>query len=356
MIAEDGTLTEPPSGLTALRSLHFQNDNKILMFNDGVERRYSDGSPDDSFSFINGEDVPFEIPFITCSREFGGKLYIGGIFANFYGYSSPGLIALNKDGSVYRAFDALPASSSVTCIGFQFDGKIVVGGYFPMEGYANAKHVLRLNTDGSLDTEFNLKLLANHDTWNTADIAVDPFDRIYVTGYNAGSQTHSIIRVSADGTSDNSFQGGSFSFDSPGITDNLITLLPDNTVMVGGNFAAYKGTAVTALAHIDESGNLISLPDATFGRGTSITFMEYAAGSLYMTGYFVRNDYKAVSAIARVFFEDVGSVPANPAELSADYAAPKVTLTWDDKSNNETFTFCKELQLTMKPALNRSIR
>lgn len=337
IIAEDGSVTEAPSGLTGLNHLGFQNDNKILMFNNSVERRYSDGSADNSFSFTHGGDIPFEVPSTSCFREFNEKLYIAGQFANFYGHNSRSLIALNKDGAIDKTYDALPPGSSVTSMAFQSDGKIVLAGYFPMEGYTDATHVIRLNTDGSLDAEFNARLLANPDAKNTHDIAVDAYDRIYVTGYNTSSVKYSITRVNADGTSDDSFNGGAFTYDSPSITHNLITLLPDNTLMVGGNFAGYKGTAIRSLAHLDQNGDLLPLSNVQFGRGTTVTLMEYAAGSLYMTGYFVRSDYKAVSAIAKVFFENVSIPPGKPVGLSSTYSAPKVTLTWNDKSNNENF-------------------
>jgi uncharacterized delta-60 repeat protein len=232
-------------------------------------------------------------------------------------------------------YNSLPESSQVDKVLIQSNGKAVVSGYIPLRE-DDPRAVIRINADGSLDETFNTNAyLANVAASRVDDIAMDVYDRIYVTGYSASSYSYGVIRLNPDGTLDQTFTIGAVSYDPVGfnglgITPNLLQILPDSTLMLAGNFAAYNGVEARSVVHIDDLGDVIPMAGVQFGRGSSITFMGYTAGSLFLRGYFINPDYTEVSAVARIYFEEAGTAPEQPVSVKVTAHGNGVKLMWDE--------------------------
>jgi uncharacterized delta-60 repeat protein len=249
--------------------------------------------------------------------------------------AAAGLIWDAEGENFPNLYNSLPQNSQVDKMLAQSDGKVVVSGYIPLR-QDDPRPVIRINADGTLDESFNANAYqANVAATMAEDIAIDVYDRIYVSGYSMSSNSHGVIRLNSDGTLDQTFNIGAVSYDPVGfnglgITPTLLQVLPDNTLMLAGNFAAYNGVEARSVVHIDDLGDVIPMPGVQFGRGTSITFMGYAAGSLYLRGYFINPEFTEISAVARIYFEDAGTAPEQPVSLEAAVYGNGVKLTWDE--------------------------
>jgi uncharacterized delta-60 repeat protein len=198
----------------------------------GVARLNSDGSIDPTFN-SGGPDSMNRLKII---RDGSGKIYIGGTFESFAGFSRPGLVRLNPDGAVdttfvpatgSAAFD-LDSSGRVVVINqtsvtrLNADGsvdgtfsapiipgsdmkiiglaenKLMVGGRFQLSGGPIGSYLIRLNPNGSIDTGFAAALSPND---SIREFFLDPGGKFLLSGSEFG-----IIRLNPDGSRDQSFQ------------------------------------------------------------------------------------------------------------------------------------------------------
>jgi uncharacterized delta-60 repeat protein len=331
---ESGNISAAPEA-NIVAVVLIQRDGKRIDYNARV-RWNPDGTLDPSFS-ITHTGSPALPPMPGILKEFGGKIYLAGYQAG------PIVLILNQNGSVHRIIDTLPGGSQISAMEIQSNGKVVLTGYIPIPGRDDAFVVIRLNPDGTLDESFNTNsYLGNIAASGVDDIAVDAYDRIYVSGYSSASYSFGLIRLNPDGTLDGSFNARAIGYDPAGfnglgITTNLLEILPDNTVVLAGSFATYNGTNARSVVHINEQGEVIPMPQVAFGKRTSVTFLGYAAGSLYLRGYFINPDYTEVSAVAKIFFEESSNTPSTPPQFSGTIADSQITLSWEDKSNNELY-------------------
>jgi hypothetical protein len=103
---------------------------------------------------------------ITLKLQKDGKILVAGIAGKFNGEEFPGLVRLEKGGSIDRTFhcetterasgdpvlDAL--RRRVIGLAIQDDGRIVISGFFTKVNDVEVPHLARLNPDGSLDETF----------------------------------------------------------------------------------------------------------------------------------------------------------------------------------------------------------
>jgi uncharacterized repeat protein (TIGR01451 family)/uncharacterized delta-60 repeat protein len=188
--------------------------NRIVRLND-------DGSVDTSFDPGQGADGPvYAVAVYPTNTLNGGKILIGGSFANVRGVGRPGIARLNADGTLDATFDpGTGANDVVRAVAIQTDGRVLLGGSFTSVRSVVRNRIARLNADGSMDSTFDPGLGANDSVYT---IALQQDQRIVL--------------------------GGEFTACS-GVTRGRITrLMPDGSVDPMINFGAGANGFVAAVA------------------------------------------------------------------------------------------------------------
>src|SRR5690606_22100824 len=172
-----------------------------------------------------------------------------------------------EDGTLDTTFFAMDREAgsgfngSVEEIELQSDGKAVVAGRFTSYNGDPAPYLIRLNKDGTKDNTFNTGtgFLDSSATPQIYSLLVLPDDKILLggqfTSYN-GSSVSNIVRLNPDGTVDPSFDVG------PGLNGSVFSILlqPDGKILVGGGFTNYNGESAPHLIRLNSDGS----KDASF--------------------------------------------------------------------------------------------
>jgi uncharacterized delta-60 repeat protein len=280
----DGTVeaTFNPGADGVVYALALQADQKIVvggafsMLGDGattartnVGRLNPDGSVDTSFN-PGANDVVYALA-VQPDR----KILVGGHFTklgggngtttrNFIGRFNPG-------GALDGTFDP-GADNNVVAIAVQPDGKILVGGFFTMLAGVTRNHIGRLNSNGSLDMSFDP---GANGVVNSIVLQQD--GQILVGGSftGLGNSTGTITRnrigrLTSSGSVDMSFNPGASG------TVNVITLLPDSRIAVGGAFAGLGGGTGTTMRNnigiLNPDGSLDTFNGGASGPVLSMVF------------------------------------------------------------------------------------
>lgn len=221
----------------------------------------SDGTTDTSFVIGTG----FDSTVNTIARQSDGKIIVGGQFTNYNGTPVQSIVRLNNDGSIDSGFSIGSGfDGTVFSIAIQSDGKIVVAGVFGDYNGNFSKGIVRLNSDGTFDPTFitgsGFNGARNFYTINNISIQSD--DKVIVTGrFNGydGNTVADIIRINTDGSIDNSFlQGSGFNNET-----YSIAIQSDNKILVGGTFDNYDGNSTTNIVRINPDGTF----DPSFSTG-----------------------------------------------------------------------------------------
>lgn len=249
----DATFVPDSALANAIYAVTPLSDGKILVCGSGYypdnsynarltfARLHADGRCDTTFQMGTG----FEGPIVTPSRMIrilpNGKFFVNGAFNSYNGQERPNLVRLQADGTLDSSFDAQMSPyvlgfspyQEVMAVEHLPNGQLLVGGQFTQIGGGLRQHLARLHTDGSLDTTF----LPDG------------------SGFNARVRT--ILR------------------------------LPDDRLLVGGEFSSYRGTARNGIALLLPDGNL----DTTWqphGWSTVRALHSYPQpdGSFLLTGNF----------------------------------------------------------------------
>lgn len=260
-----GTNTLNTSGGLAL-----QADGKIILgssftsFNGSptsrIVRLNSDGTLDGGFNIGTG----FNGSVNNIKLQGDGKILVGGSFTTFDGNAHPRFTRLNSDGTADGGFTLGPAlNSAVYAIELQTDGKILIGGSFSGAGLSC---VARLEATGSHDASFN-----SGATWDCSDsdwvvdIAVRTDGKIFVSGQKyidlvSYSESVGVVLHNSDGSTDNSFNPGIIGTD----VVEAITLSPDGFLIAMGSFSWLGGESAGYIYRETTDGEI----DATFASGT----------------------------------------------------------------------------------------
>jgi uncharacterized delta-60 repeat protein len=192
-------------------------------FSSKIIRLKSNGAIDTTFSTGNGfDDVVTEI---TPTTDDSDDIYVGGNFTTYNGVNSPGIIRLNRDGTVDSEFmvgDGFAnASPNVGGVGLwtvntvieatDGTGDVYVGGNFSAYKGANARMLVRLNRDGSLDTAFSFESELSLDYVTSILPANDGSGDIYIGAYfeiiypALSSVQTGLVRMDSSGTINRTF-------------------------------------------------------------------------------------------------------------------------------------------------------
>jgi len=226
---------------------------------------------------------------------------IAGIDPSIYGLfiGADGNIWISEPSTqIYIAFTSSQFNGAIRTITKQFDGKIIVGGDFTLYGSISCNRIARLNTDGSYDSTFNITSAFNA---SVRSIVIQNDGKILVGGdftlYQASTYNY-LIRLNSSGSVDSSFVLGS----GPDNIVNIIVLQADQKILIGGQFTYYDSNSSGRIARLTSAG----FYDVNFDTGflgfnnTVYTIALQSDGSIYVGGDFTDYDNYSISKIIRL--------------------------------------------------------
>ncbi|MFN8321884.1 MAG: T9SS type A sorting domain-containing protein [Chitinophagales bacterium] len=252
-----------------VNELYIQPDGKILAtgnftnYNGGAINRLiridSVGNRDLSFAPGTGLNLSCNTIFMDNDQ----KIYVGGTFTTVDSFARIRLARLLPSGKVDQSFfNNSKLNGQIFGIGFQSDGKAILGGQFTKYNQTNTNRIARFNLDGSLDNTFQSGIGANNII---RSVVILPDDKILIggdfTNYN-GTPINRIARLNANGTLDNTFTVGT------GASASVynITVTATGKILITGSFVTYNGDSVNRLTRLNSNG----VRDNTFSSGTGL--------------------------------------------------------------------------------------
>ncbi|PYK31321.1 MAG: hypothetical protein DME57_04150 [Verrucomicrobia bacterium] len=247
--AIDANFNQVPNFNASINAVSVQADGRALVGGGfslpirSIVQVRLDGSVDTSFSLGVGANGPVH----AVAAISGGGAYLGGAFTQLSGLPALRIARLNHDGSYDQSFatDSI-TNGSVYALAVQADGKLIAAGDFVLRGSGARVNLVRFNTDGSVDGSFNPGSSVNGPVFA---MVLQPSGKLIIGGdftvYNGSSRNH-YARLQPDGSIDNAFNPGN---GADGII-YAIALLPDNNLVIGGDFHAVNGVPRNGVARI----------------------------------------------------------------------------------------------------------
>lgn len=185
--------------------------------------------------------------------------------------------AADRDYNVPTLFNPNPgANGTVLAVAVDHQGRAIVGGIFTGVNSVFRNRIARILPGGALDASFNPG--SGPDDFVTA-IAVYP-----QTSTNAGKiliggaftsydniSRNGIARLNPDGSLDRTFVVGE---GARGGIVRAIAILPDDRIMIGGDFQTYNAVYRRGIARLNADGTL----DTTFNPGNGVNGTVWALG------------------------------------------------------------------------------
>jgi uncharacterized delta-60 repeat protein len=227
-----------------------QGDGKILVAGlSGLMRFNPNGSLD--------KTLLSNAAIYSMARQNDGKMLIGGLISG----NSIGIARLNMDDTLDGSFvtgtpttDAYVGSATI-----QSDGKLLICGDFNTVHGVPRHCIARLNPDGTLDTAFGDALVTGDGTAEVKSVSLLSNGKILIGGYfnKVGGAVHTgIARLNADGTCDASFQASLLNqYNNLGWVE-VMTVQPDQKVLIGGKFLTVNGEGHTNIARLNVDGTV----------------------------------------------------------------------------------------------------
>jgi len=199
-------------------------------------------------------------------------------------------VYLLDPGERYASFTPAFFNKTVRALGFQSDGRAVIGGTIGATSgaFAGAGNIARLDRDGSVDAAFN-------DGGSGFDqevqvLLVLPDDRIVLAGdftrYN-GQSVPGLVCLQPDGALDNAFVASLGA--GPNAAVLSLAVEADGRILVGGEFSEFNGTAVLGLVRLNSDGSTADALNLPFSSDFRVIFRDIAVlpdGDLLVTGTF----------------------------------------------------------------------
>jgi uncharacterized delta-60 repeat protein len=263
-------------------SLSLQPDGKIVVGGDftsysGVSRNFiirlnTNGSIDTSFVIGTG----FDGGVYSLKILSDGKIAVGGYFGEYNGTTSPGIVLLNNDGSLFNLYIGTGFNSTPYSISETNNGNILVVGEFNRFNGTNSNYIIMLDINLSLSSYRTTNQLCVYPisgfTYN-GNLVFDSFNNqiLYSSVVTiqlqsdgkvlvGGDFTNRIIRLFPDGSIDSTFNVGS-GFNG---TVYKIKILDNGKILVGGGFTSYNGYSSRYIARLNPDGSF----DETFDIGS----------------------------------------------------------------------------------------
>jgi uncharacterized delta-60 repeat protein len=233
----------------------------------------------------------------------GSSIYVGGDLLNYNGIPRSRIARINANGGLDGLFDpGTVLNNSVLAMALRSDGGVIVGGDFTAAGGTARNKVAKLTATGSLDNTFDPGTGAGSNVWALANAMGS--GGIYMGGdmlTYAGTGCGFILRATANGAFDASFNTPSSLNASSVSTVHAMAALPDGRMLVGGDFTRYFGANHRNFIRIMPDGAL----DPSFNPGSGPYLPVRAItlqpdGRAVIGGDFFTYDGVARSRIARI--------------------------------------------------------
>lgn len=311
-----------------VRDIKLQSDGKIIVGGDftsysgssgrnRIIRLNTDGTVDTSFNVGVGANGTVR----AIGLQSDEKVIIVGNFTSYSGSAVNRIVRLNTNGTIDSSFNiGAGANAVVDSVNIQSDGKVfITGNYTSFSGSLVVDRVTRLNTDGTIDATFNVNGGANARVYSSA---IQNDGKIIIAGgfttYAGQSGLTRIIRLNTDGTRDTSFNPGA------GTTADIYTvsILPEQKILIGGNFTTYSGSNRRYIASVNSDGTLDS---SLFVDGTNTSVEKISISpdnSIFVLGSFDRLFARDVSRLFRINSDGTldSSFSANVTSTVRDFA------------------------------------
>lgn len=298
---------------TYSRGFDVQPDGKIIVvgafttFNGtaaaGVVRLDANGSVDATFAVGTGLSRIANEVATTALVLPSGKILVGGRFATFNGQPANGLVRLNANGSVDATFTSplTQASSRVEGLLLQPDGNVLAYGQLITTTTGRlVQSVVRLLPSGAQDASFSTPIFLDNQLaagTNGPPVLLQPDGKIVVTGNFQTPSANRLVRLTATGAQDPTFQVTTTSDTNA----NSIGLQPNGNVLVGGSFNSFNGVQATLVQLLGSSG----APDPAFAcapqsNGSVAALVRQPDGKFLITGLFTEINGQPVRHLARL--------------------------------------------------------
>ncbi|HEX9959912.1 MAG TPA: FG-GAP-like repeat-containing protein, partial [Pyrinomonadaceae bacterium] len=254
-----------------------------------LTRINADGTPDDTFDAMTGEEYGFDNLTPLVLRPNGTLLASGNLTQNNVARNS--LVSLNQNGSIDQTFSAdfgKMGGSAVAAVK-QADGKILVAGDFIEADNFPASGLTRVNLDGTTDTGFNL---SSQISGRIDAVAVQTDGKILIGGnfrFN-NRKNYGVFRLNPNGSIDSGFTPNILT-PAPNIFNypfgaSVLALQPNGKILVGGNFLNYGNSGRDKFLRLNTDGTV----DASYNvTGSGQRMLTQSDGKIVVVGTLTEN-------------------------------------------------------------------
>jgi hypothetical protein len=254
----------------------------------------------------SGVSLVFDGSVRAIGIDADGNRYFGGSFTRIGGHRAPGILALDAQGAVATEFDpAVGFDGPVHAVVYLADGSVVAGGDFATYRGLPARSIAHLSAQGELDLAFSPPSGKNGFDGPVYALAASG-NSVYVGGSfrnYRGSGVAGLVKLSSTGQLDPVFNT---TIQNPPCVDRSVyaIALRGNTLVIGGDFSAYRGAPARNLAKIDPvTGTLdprFNPPSYSNGSDGDVRALALTATHVYAGGSFRRYRNSPANAIAKI--------------------------------------------------------
>jgi uncharacterized delta-60 repeat protein/uncharacterized repeat protein (TIGR01451 family) len=194
------------------------------------------------------------------------RLYVGGDFTQLYGLHINRVARLAANGAVDLSFDPGAGANGPIYGMARGTNSIYVGGAFTMIDGIPRGGVARLLLNGTVDPAFNSGIGANAPVFAVASL---PNDQVLIGGQFtsvSGIGANRIARLNANGSLDPAFATGT----GPNAAVRAVAVQTNGQVIIAGDFTAVSGFVFTRIARLNSDGVVDTSFQTSLGADGSV--------------------------------------------------------------------------------------
>lgn len=316
-----------------------QSDGKIIIVGsftkyanstvNRVARLFPNGTLDSSL--LTGSGSALNITHVKITTD--ERIILTGNFITFNGTPANRIVRLNNNGSFDSTFNCGTGfNDDVNAIALQTDGKIVIGGNFTVFNDIVANRFIRLNADGTKDESFQVGLGFSKEGVQT--IKIDSNGDLMIggsfTGFYNGSEVNRVVFLNSDGTLKTNFDIGS----GPASASVLsLECDEEGSWFIGGSFSVFNGQNQGRLAKINSDGEHdIAYLSSGIGFDNSVlNILPLPNQKIIVGGNFNKFNGTAVSKITCLLEDGSIDTSFNTGKTGANYLVKTTVLQADGK-------------------------
>ncbi|SCY00556.1 delta-60 repeat domain-containing protein [Flavobacterium anhuiense] len=316
-----------------------QSDGKIIIVGsftkyanstvNRVARLFPNGTLDSSL--LTGSGSTLNITHVKITTD--ERIILTGNFITFNGTPANRIVRLNSNGSFDSTFNCGTGfNDDVNAIALQTDGKMVIGGNFTVFNDIVANRFIRLNADGTKDESFQVGLGFSKEGVQT--IKIDSNGDLMIggsfTGFYNGSEVNRVVFLNSDGTLKTNFDIGS----GPASASVLsLECDEEGSWFIGGSFSVFNGQNQGRLAKInsDEEHDIAYLSSGIGFDNSVLSILPLPNQKIIVGGNFNKFNGTAVSKITCLLEDGSIDTSFNTGKTGANYLVKTTVLQADGK-------------------------